>query len=79
MLAWPAWLQGLLVEGVYRTLAWVVAVMLPPMAIFFPLFTVLRPRLFAVRAFNLTAFRRASGHCKQALTMCMGLAATRQA
>ncbi|MGI6344540.1 MAG: ferrous iron transport protein B [Bacillota bacterium] len=74
LLAWPAWLQGLLVEGVYRTLAWVVAVMLPPMAIFFPLFTVLEDLGYLPRvAFNLDSFfRRASAHGKQALTMCMG-------
>jgi ferrous iron transport protein B len=70
----PWWLSGFLVDGVYLGLAWVVSVMLPPMAIFFPLFTVLEdlgllPRL----AFNMDRlFRAAGGHGKQALTMAMG-------
>ncbi len=70
----PAWLEGLLVNGVYRTLAWVVSVMLPPMAIFFPLFTFLEDLGYLPRvAFNLDSFfRRAGAHGKQALTMCMG-------
>jgi len=70
----PAWLYGLLVTGVYRTLAWVVSVMLPPMAIFFPLFTLLEDLGYLPRvAFNLDAlFRKAGAHGKQALTMCMG-------
>lgn len=68
------WLHGILVEGVYRTLAWVVSVMLPPMAIFFPLFTFLEDLGYLPRvAFNLDGFfRRAGAHGKQALTMCMG-------
>lgn len=67
--------SGLLIEGMYRTVAWVVSVMLPPMAIFFPLFTLLEdagvlPRI----ALNLDhCFCRAGAHGKQALTMCMGL------
>ena len=71
----PWWVQGALVDGVYRTAAWVVAVMLPPMAIFFPLFALLEdagllPRL----AFNCDVlFRRAGGSGRQCLTMCMGL------
>lgn len=70
----PAWLPGLLVDGVYKTLAWVVSVMLPPMAIFFPLFTLLEDLGYLPRvAFNLdNFFRRACAHGKQALTMCMG-------
>jgi len=65
----------MLVNGVYKTLAWVVSVMLPPMAIFFPLFTILEDWGYLPRvAFNLDApFRRAGAHGKQALTTCMGL------
>ena len=63
-----------LTDGVWRTLAWVVSVMLPPMAIFFPLFTLLEDAGFLPRiAFDLdNCFRRACCHGKQALTMCMG-------
>ena len=70
----PAWLHGLLVLGIYRTTGWVVAVMLPPMAIFFPLFTLLEDLGYLPRvAFNLDRlFQRAGAHGKQALTMCMG-------
>ncbi len=70
----PEWLQGFLVYGVYHGLAWVVAVMLPPMAIFFPLFTLLEDAGYLPRvAFNLdNAFRKAGAHGKQALTMSMG-------
>jgi ferrous iron transport protein B len=70
----PEWVTGLLVEGVYRTLAWVVSVMLPPMAIFFPLFTLLEDLGYLPRvAFNLdNFFRKAGAHGKQSLTMCMG-------
>lgn len=70
----PAWLHGLLIHGMYRGLAWVVAVMLPPMAIFFPLFTLLEDLGYLPRvAFNLDRmFRRAGAHGKQALTMSMG-------
>lgn len=70
----PAWLQGVLVDGVYRTVAWVVSVMLPPMAIFFPLFTLLEDLGYLPRiAFTLdNSFRKACTHGKQALTMCMG-------
>ncbi len=70
----PDWLRGLLVDGVYLATAWVVAVMLPPMAIFFPLFTLLEDFGYLPRvAFNLDgAFRRVGAHGKQALTMCMG-------
>ena len=70
----PAWLSGVLVEGVYRVLAWVVSVMLPPMAIFFPLFTLLEDLGYLPRvAFNLDRyFKKACACGKQALTMCMG-------
>ncbi len=70
----PAWLQGALVDGVYRVLAWVVAVMLPPMAIFFPLFTLLEDSGYLPRiAFNLDKyFKKACACGKHALTMCMG-------
>ena len=70
----PVWLHGLLVLGIYRTLAWVVSVMLPPMAIFFPLFTILEDLGYLPRiAFNLDKlFKKASACGKQALTMCMG-------
>ena len=71
----PPWLQGLLVDGMFRTLAWVVAVMLPPMAIFFPLFTLLEDAGYLPRvAFVLDrCFARAGAHGRQSLTMCMGL------
>ena len=70
----PEWLRGLLCDGVYRTTAWVVAVMLPPMAIFFPLFTLLEDAGYLPRvAFNLDGlFCRCGGHGRQSLTMCMG-------
>ena len=70
----PEWLYSIIVLGVYRTLAWVVSVMLPPMAIFFPLFTVLEDVGYLPRvAFNLdNVFKKSGAHGKQALTMCMG-------
>jgi ferrous iron transport protein B len=70
----PVFLYDILVLGVYRTLAWVISVMLPPMAIFFPLFTLLEDLGYLPRvAFNLdNFFKRACAHGKQALTMCMG-------
>lgn len=70
----PNWLHGILVMGGYRTLAWVISVMLPPMAIFFPLFTLLEDLGYLPRvAFNLdNFFKKACAHGKQALTMCMG-------
>ena len=70
----PVWLESLLMDGVFLTVSWVVSVMLPPMAIFFPMFTLLEdcgllPRI----AFQLDGlFRRAGAHGKQALTLCMG-------
>ncbi|MDE7261712.1 MAG: ferrous iron transporter B [Oscillospiraceae bacterium] len=71
----PWWLEGALVDGVYRTAAWVVSVMLPPMAIFFPLFTLLEDAGYLPRvAFNLDHFfQKAGAHGRQSLTMCMGL------
>ncbi|NOT44475.1 MAG: ferrous iron transport protein B [Acidobacteria bacterium] len=70
----PWWARGFLVDGVYLATAWVVSVMLPPMAIFFPLFTLLEDFGYLPRvAFNLDGlFRAAGAHGKQALTMCMG-------
>lgn len=70
----PDWLHGVLVLGMYRVLAWVVSVMLPPMAIFFPLFTLLEDLGYLPRvAFNLDRhFKKARACGKQALTMCMG-------
>ena len=70
----PTWLTGMLVHGMYRTLAWVISVMLPPMAIFFPLFTLLEDSGYLPRiAFNMDSFfKRAGAHGKQSLTMCMG-------
>jgi ferrous iron transport protein B len=70
----PWLLDGMLLDGVYLATAWVVSVMLPPMAIFFPLFTLLEDFGYLPRvAFNLDSlFRKAGAHGKQALTMCMG-------
>jgi ferrous iron transport protein B len=67
----PPFVNGLFVEGMYRTLAWVVSVMLPPMAIFFPLFTLLEDSGYLPRiAFNMDGFfKKAGAHGKQALTM----------
>ncbi len=70
----PEWLYGALVLGVYRVLTWVISVMLPPMAIFFPLFTLLEDVGYLPRvAYNLDKpFKRCKACGKQALTMCMG-------
>ncbi|MGI6731050.1 MAG: ferrous iron transport protein B [Anaerovoracaceae bacterium] len=70
----PEWLHGILVLGVYKVLAWVVSVMLPPMAIFFPLFTLLEDAGYLPRiAYNLDkSFKKCCACGKQALTMCMG-------
>jgi ferrous iron transport protein B len=70
----PHFIHGILILGLYRTLAWVVSVMLPPMAIFFPMFTLLEDLGYLPRvAFNLDhMFKRACAHGKQSLTMCMG-------
>lgn len=71
----PNWLTGLLADGMYLATAWVISVMLPPMAIFFPCFTLLEDLGFLPRvAFNLDrVFQRVGAHGKQALTMAMGL------
>ncbi len=68
------WLDGFLLDGVYLALAWVIAVMLPPMAIFFPMFTLLEDFGYLPRvAFNLDSlFKKSGAHGKQALTMSMG-------
>jgi ferrous iron transport protein B len=73
-LGFPWWLNGVLFDGMYLATAWVVSVMLPPMAIFFPLFTLLEDFGYLPRvAFNLDSlFQKAGAHGKQALTMCMG-------
>jgi ferrous iron transport protein B len=70
----PWWLTGFVWNGVYRGLAWVVSVMLPPMAIFFPIFTILEDLGYLPRvAYNMDwLFRRAGAHGKQSLTMAMG-------
>lgn len=70
----PEWIHSVLVLGIYRTVAWVIAVMLTPMAIFFPLFTILEDLGYLPRiAFNLDKlFKKACACGKQALTMCMG-------
>lgn len=70
----PLWVEGLLVQGVFRVLGWVISVMLPPMAIFFPLFTLLEDLGYLPRvAFNLDKyFKKCSACGKQALTMAMG-------
>ena len=70
----PWWLDGLLIDGLYLATAWVVSVMLPPMAIFFPLFTLLEDFGYLPRvAFNLdNLFKKSGAHGKQSLSMMMG-------
>lgn len=70
----PDWLSSMLISGVYQTLTWIVAVMLPPMAIFFPLFTILEDLGYLPRiAFNLDGFfKKCCCTGKQMITMCMG-------
>ena len=70
----PWWLSGLLIDGMYLSAAWVVSVMLPPMAIFFPLFTLLEDFGYLPRvAFNLDhLFKKSGAHGKQSLSMMMG-------
>ena len=74
----PPFLHGIAVQGMFRVLAWVVSVMLPPMAIFFPLFTLLEDSGYLPRvAYNLDKpFKKCSACGKQALTMCMGFGCT---
>ena len=69
-----SWLDGILIDGIYMAVAWVIAVMLPPMAIFFPLFTLLEDFGYLPRvAFNMDSlFKKSGAHGKQALTMSMG-------
>ncbi|MBE6051956.1 MAG: ferrous iron transport protein B [Clostridium sp.] len=71
----PSWLSGICIDGIYTTVSWIVAVMLPPMAIFFPLFTLFEDLGYLPRiAFNLDkCFKKCCSCGKQALTMCMGL------
>jgi ferrous iron transport protein B len=70
----PWWINGVLIDGAYLAMAWVISVMLPPMAIFFPIFTLLEDFGYLPRvAFNMdNLFRKAGAHGKQALTMSMG-------
>jgi len=70
----PWWITGFIWDGVYLALAWVISVMLPPMAIFFPAFTILEDLGYLPRvAFNLDwLFKKAGAHGKQSLTMAMG-------
>jgi ferrous iron transport protein B len=70
----PVWVTGVLVDGVWLAMAWVISVMLPPMAIFFPLFTLLEDFGYLPRvAFNMDSlFRKAGAHGKQSLSMTMG-------
>ncbi|MDM5231307.1 nucleoside recognition domain-containing protein [Lysinibacillus pakistanensis] len=70
----PGWLHGILVLGLFRGTGWVISVMLPPMAIFFPIFALLENYGYLPRvAFNMDRlFKRAGGHGKQSLTMAMG-------
>lgn len=71
----PIWLKGILIDGVYTTLSWVVSVMLPPMAIFFPLFSLIEDSGFLPRiAFNLDKrFAKCGTDGKHSLTMAMGI------
>jgi len=70
----PKWFSDMLILGVYQTVTWIVSVMLPPMAIFFPLFTILEDLGYLPRiAFNLDKFfKKACTSGKQMITMCMG-------
>ena len=72
--AWPWWISGLVIDGMYLATAWVISVMLPPMAIFFPMFTLLEDLGYLPRvAFNLDGlFKKAGAHGKQSLSMMMG-------
>ena len=74
VIGFPWWLKGALIDGMYLTTAWVISVMLPPMAIFFPLFTLLEDFGYLPRiAFNLDrVFQKTGAHGKQALSMAMG-------
>lgn len=74
MLNFPWWLSGFLIDGMYLSTAWVISVMLPPMAIFFPMFTLLEDFGYLPRvAFNMdNLFNKAGAHGKQVMTMMMG-------
>lgn len=73
-LGFPAWLTGVLIDGMYLSMAWVISVMLPPMAIFFPLFTILEDFGYLPRvAFNLDRlFKSVGAHGKQSMSTMMG-------
>lgn len=75
LLSIPTFITGILIDGVYTTLTWVVSVMLPPMAIFFPLFSIIEDSGYLPRiAFNLDKFfSKCGAHGKQSLTMAMGI------
>ena len=75
LLSVPDFFTGILIDGVYTTLTWVVSVMLPPMAIFFPLFSIIEDSGYLPRiAFNLDKFfSKCGAHGKQSLTMAMGI------
>lgn len=75
LLSVPDFFTGILIDGVYTTLTWVVSVMLPPMAIFFPLFSIIEDSGYLPRiAFNLDKFfAKCGAHGKQSLTMAMGI------
>lgn len=70
----PDWISNMLILGIYQTLTWVISVMLPPMAIFFPLFTILEDLGYLPRiAFNMDGFfKKCCCTGKQMITMCMG-------
>lgn len=70
----PWWLSGVLIDGAYLSMAWVISVMLPPMAIFFPIYTLLEDYGYLPRvAFNMDPlYKKVGAHGKQALTMTMG-------
>jgi len=70
----PWWLSGLLIDGAYLAMAWVISVMLPPMAVFFPIYTLLEDFGYLPRvAFNMDPlYKRVGAHGRQALTMAMG-------
>ena len=70
----PFWLDGVLIDGAYLAMAWVISVMLPPMMIFFPIFTLLEDFGYLPRvSFNMDSiYKRVGAHGKQSLTMAMG-------
>lgn len=74
-LHFPEWLSSMLISGIYQTLTWIISVMLPPMAIFFPLFTILEDLGYLPRiAFNMDGFfKKCCCSGKQMITMCMGV------